>query len=152
MIVDFRSALLSIVVHPERFTIIWGVSSQQPPVCSIHLDDATAATGQRRQCAHHTPATGGEERGSKSQSSERGLIGGHDWQGPVAGIWPGHRGYTPTFYEKSHRIFNNRRESGPRFNVSSEGWCFFYSIVSPSLYWGVRTHTDHRVSTPCWPH
>ncbi len=24
----------------------------------------------------------------------------------------------------------------------------FYSIVSPSLYWGVRTHTDHRVSTP----
>ncbi len=26
------------------------------------LDDATAATGQRRQCAHHTPATGGEER------------------------------------------------------------------------------------------
>ncbi len=39
-----------------------GVSPQPPPVCSIHLDDATAATGQRRQCAHHTPATGGEER------------------------------------------------------------------------------------------
>ncbi len=39
-----------------------GVVSPQPPlVCSIHLDDATAATGQRRQCAHHTPATGGEE-------------------------------------------------------------------------------------------
>ncbi len=28
----------------------------------------------------------------------------------------------------------------------------FYSIVSPSLYWGVSTHIDHRVSTPCWPH
>ncbi len=39
-----------------------GVSLQPPPVCSIHLDDATAATGQRRQCAHHTPDTGGEER------------------------------------------------------------------------------------------
>ncbi len=39
-----------------------GVSPQPPPVCSIHLDDATASTGQRRQCAHHTPATGGEER------------------------------------------------------------------------------------------
>ncbi len=39
-----------------------GVSPQPPPVCSIHLDDATAATGQRRQCAHHTPAIGGEER------------------------------------------------------------------------------------------
>ncbi len=59
------SALLCIVVHPKRFTIMWGwVSPQPPPVCSIHLDDATAATGQRRQCAHHTPATGGEERES----------------------------------------------------------------------------------------
>ncbi len=28
------------------------------------LGDAMAATGQRRQCAHHTPATGGEERES----------------------------------------------------------------------------------------
>ncbi len=28
----------------------------------------------------------------------------------------------------------------------------FYSIVSPSLYWGVMTHTDCRVSSPCWPH
>ncbi len=41
-----------------------GVSPQPPPVCSIHLDDETAATGQRHQCAHHTPATGGEERES----------------------------------------------------------------------------------------
>ncbi len=28
----------------------------------------------------------------------------------------------------------------------------FYSIVSLSLYWGVRTHTDCRVSTPYWSH
>ncbi len=28
----------------------------------------------------------------------------------------------------------------------------FYSKVSPSLYWGISTHTDNRVSTPCWPH
>ncbi len=41
-----------------------GVSPQPPPVCSIHLDDATAATGQRRQCVHHTPATGEDERES----------------------------------------------------------------------------------------
>ncbi len=31
-----------------------------------------------------------------------------------------HRGYTPTLYEKCHGIFNDHRESGPRFNVSSE--------------------------------
>ncbi len=41
-----------------------GVSPQPPPVCSINLNDAMAATGQRRQCARHTPATGGEERES----------------------------------------------------------------------------------------
>ncbi len=60
------SALLGIVVHPKRFTIMWwgGVSPQPPPVCSIHLDDVMSATGQRCQCAHHTPATGGEERES----------------------------------------------------------------------------------------
>ncbi len=56
----------------------------------------------------------------QSQSSGRGLLGGHDWQGPVEGIWPGHRGYTPTLYKKCHGIFNDHRESGARFNVSSE--------------------------------
>ncbi len=45
-------------------------------------------------------------------------------QGPVGGIWPGHRGYTPTLYEKCHGIFNDHRESGPWFNVSSERRCF----------------------------
>ncbi len=99
-----------------------GVSPQPPPVCSIHLDDATAATGQRRQCAHHTPATGGEERESESQSSGWGLLGGHHWKGPVVGIWPGHWGYTPSLYGKCHGIFNDHRESGPRFNISSEIW------------------------------
>ncbi len=28
----------------------------------------------------------------------------------------------------------------------------FYSIVSPSVHCGFRTHTDCRVSTPCCPH
>ncbi len=34
--------------------IVRGVSPHPPPVCSIHLDDATAAIV--RQNAHHTPA------------------------------------------------------------------------------------------------
>ncbi len=73
------SALLCIAIYPKRFTIMWGVGGggwgggggggssgccTPPPVCSIHLDDAMGATGQRLQCAHHTPATGGEERES----------------------------------------------------------------------------------------
>ncbi len=43
------SALLCIVVHPKCFTIMW---------------EGGLATGQRHQCAHHKPATGGEERES----------------------------------------------------------------------------------------
>ncbi len=57
---------------------MWGDSPQPPPVCSILLDDATAATGQRRHCVHHSPATGWEERESYSQTSGWGLLGYHD--------------------------------------------------------------------------
>ncbi len=39
-----------------------GVSPQPPPMCSVHLDDAMAATAQRLR--HHKPATGGDERES----------------------------------------------------------------------------------------
>ncbi len=51
------SALLCIAVHPKCFTImcvcVWG------SLLNNHQwDDVTAATGQRRQCTHHTPATG----------------------------------------------------------------------------------------------
>ncbi len=39
-----------------------------------------------------------------------GLLGGHDWQGPVVGILPGRR-YTPTLYKKFHGIFLLTTES-----------------------------------------
>ncbi len=132
-----------------------------------HMDDATAATTltthqlqvERRESHRDnqvyvltTHQLQVERRERQSQSSGWGWLRGHDWQGPVVGIWPNHRGYTPTLYEKFHGIFNDHRESGPQFNISSERRCFFGSVVSPSLYLGFRTHTDHRVSTPCWPH
>ncbi len=43
-----------------------GKSPHPPPMCSIHLDDATAAI--LHQNNHHTPATGGEETEWWSQS------------------------------------------------------------------------------------
>ncbi len=106
-----------------------GVSLQPPPVCSIHLDDATAATGQRRQCAHHTPATGGEERESEPIK----------WMGIIRRPWltrasGGNLARTPGLHPYSLRwvswdYFNDHRESGPRFNVSSERQCFLqYSV------------------------
>ncbi len=56
-----------------------------------------------------------------------GLLGGHD--GHDGGQW-GKFGQeariTPLIYFERHPgIFNDHRESGPRFSVSSEGQCFF---------------------------
>ncbi len=50
---------------------------------SLHLDDATAATAQRRQCAHHTPATGGEEREDRANQ-----VDGDYWEAMIdKGQW-----------------------------------------------------------------
>ncbi len=119
---------------------VGGVSLQPPPVCSIHLDDATAATGQQHQCAHHTPATGGEEREIEPIKWMR-IIRRPVGQWRKFGQDPG---VTPLlFYKKCHVIFNDHRESGPQFNISSET-VLFDSIVSPSLYWGVRTRGGRK--------
>ncbi len=113
-IMNLYSALLCIIVHPKHFTITWGVSPQSPPVSSIHLDDATAATEQQRQCAHHTPATGGEER----------VIEPIKWMGIIRRPWltrasGGNLARTPGLHPYSLPevtwIFNYHRESGPRF-------------------------------------
>ncbi len=88
------STLLCIAVYPKCFTIIWGGGGGGLSSTTTWM--MRRLTGQRRQGGHHTPATGGEERGWWSQSSEWGLLGSHNWQGPVAGIWPGYRGYIPT--------------------------------------------------------
>ncbi len=145
-----------------------GVSPQPPPVCSIHLDDATAATGQRHQCAHHTPATGGEERESikcirsphtsyrwRGECHRANSVDGDYWEAMIdKGQWREFgqdTGVTPLLFMRNALGFLMTTEWGPRFNVSSERRCFL-TVVSPSLYWAVRTHTDCRVSTPCWPH
>ncbi len=111
-----------------------------PPVCSIHLDDATAATVQRRQCAHHTPATGGEER----------EIEPIKWMGIIRRPWltkasGGNLARTPGLHlyslrEVSWDFFNDHRESGPRFNVSSERRCSFDSV--PHHYTGALGPTE----------
>ncbi len=113
--------------------------------------DATAATAQRRQCAHHTPATGGEER----------EIEPIKWMGIIRRPWltrasggklartPGLHPYSFTMSVMGFLMTTESQDLGLTSHPKDGA---FYSIVSPSLYWGVRTHTDHRVSTPCWPH
>ncbi len=104
---------LCIAIHPKRFTIMWGGSLFNHHQCAA----ATAATAQQHQCAHHTPATGGEER-EIEPIKWMGIIG-RPWLTRASG---GNLARTPTLYEKCHGIFSDHRESGPRFNVSSEGW------------------------------
>ncbi len=77
------SALLCIAVHPKRFTIIWGglsstTTSVQHPFGWCDGSHSTTAPVR-------SPHTGGEEGEWWSQSSGWGLLGGHDWQGPVGG-------------------------------------------------------------------
>ncbi len=100
-----------------------GKSPHPPPVCSIHLDDAAAAI--LRQNAHHTPAYWLRGDSVMKPISVWGWLGGHDGQRPM-GKFGQDAGVTPLLFFKGHPgIFNDHRESGPRFNVSSEGRCFF---------------------------
>ncbi len=54
-------------------------------------------------------------------------------KGQWGGIWSGHWGYT--LYEKCHGIFNDHRESGPRFNVPSERLIF---LILKRFFFGKR--------------
>ncbi len=61
--------------------IVRGVSPRPPPVCSIHLDDATAAI--LRQNAHHTTSLLVERRQSDEANQCMGWLRGHDGQRPM---------------------------------------------------------------------
>ncbi len=100
-----------------------GESPQPPPMCSIHPDDATAAI--LHQNAHHTPAYWCGLLTNRCM----GLLGVHCGQRPM-GRFGQNAGVTPLLFFEGHPgIFNDHRESGPRFNVSSEGQCFLqYSV------------------------
>ncbi len=94
-----------------------------PKALYNHVGGGGVSPGWCNDC-HRTmapvrsPHTSYRWRGERDRANQV-----NDWQGPVEGTWPGHRGYTPTLYEKCHGIFNDHRESGPWFNVSSERRC-----------------------------
>ncbi len=136
--------LYCVLLYTQSTLQSWGglssttTSVQHPPGWCDGSHSTTAPV--------RSPHTSYRWRGERViEPSGWGLLGGHDWQGPVAAIWPWHWGYIPTLYEKCNGIFNDHRESGPRFNVSSER-------LSRPYTGAFRTHTEHRVSTPCWPH
>ncbi len=126
-----------------------GESPHPPPMCSIHLDDATAAIVH--QNAHYTPAYWWRGDRVMKPISVWGWLRGHDNQRP-AGEFGQDAGVTPYSFSKDILGFLMTTESQDLGLTSHPKDGAFYSIVSPSLYWGVRTHTDRRVSTPCWSH
>ncbi len=92
-----------------------------------------------------------ERRQSEEANQCMGMITlvGHDGQRPV-GEFGQDAGVTPIIFFKGHPgIFNDHRESRPRFNVLFEGRCFLQYSVPVTM---LGTHTDCRVSTPCWSH
>ncbi len=115
-----------------------GVSPHPPPVSSIHLDDATAAIV--RQNAHLTPDY--RWRGDRVIQQIWELLGGHDDQrqmdkfGQDATV-------TPLLFSKDTLGFlmtSECQDVGLTFHPKDGA---FYSIVSLSLYWGVRN--QHRL-------
>ncbi len=113
-------ALFCFSKHSKHSTLWGGLSPRPPPVCSIHLDDATAAIV--RQTAHHTPAYWWRGDRVMKPISIWGWLGGHDGQRPM-GKFGQDTEVTPLLFRRHPGIFNDHRESGPRFNVSSEGRC-----------------------------
>ncbi len=92
-------------------------------MCSIHLVDATAAI--LRQNAHHTPAYWWRGDRVTKPIGVWGWLGAHVGQRPM-GKFGQDAGVILLLFFKGHPgIFNDHRESGPRFNISSEGQWFF---------------------------
>ncbi len=116
------STLLCIAVHPKRFTIMCvclcvcvcrrggGGGGSLITITSVQHPLGWCDGCHRTTAPVRSPHTSYRWRGER-------VIEPIKW---MEGIWPGHRGYTPTLYGKCHGIFNDHRESGPRFNISSE--------------------------------
>ncbi len=108
-------------------------------MCSIHLDDPTAAI--LHQNAHHTPAYWWRGDRLMKQISVWGWLGGHDGQRTID-IFS--QDYTLLFLEGHPGFFY---ESGPQFNISSKGQ-FLFSVWCPHHYTGALGPTQ----TAGWAH
>ncbi len=137
------SALLCIAVHPKRFTIMWGGGGLSSTTTSVQHPLGWCDGCHRTTAPVPLPHTSYRWRGER-------VIEPIKWMGIIRRPWlrrasGGNLARTPGLHPYSLRevpwnFFYDHRESGPRFNVSSER-LLFDSLVSPSLYSGVRNHT-----------
>ncbi len=61
-------------------------------------------------------------------------------------------GVTPLLFTRSAMGFLMTTASQDLGLTSHPKMVLFRQYSVPITILGVRTHTDHRVSTPCWPH
>ncbi len=117
---------LSVVVHAMCYVCVLACPVKAAILCQI---------------THHTPAYWWRGNRLMKPISVWGWLGGHDGQRPMrqfgqdAGVSP------LLFFEGHPGIFNDHRESGPQFNVSSEGQCLL-TVECPCHYSGVLGPTQ----------
>ncbi len=109
-----------------------GGSPRPPPVCSIHLDDATAAIVC--QTAHHTPAYWWRGDRVMKPISVWGWLGGHDGQRPI-GKFGQDAEVTPLLFSKDILGFLMTTESQdlgltshPKDGIKIGGWKRSYCV------------------------
>ncbi len=106
-------------------------------MCSIHLDDATAAI--LCQNAHHTPAHWWRGNKVMKPISVWGWLGGHDGQRPM-GKFGQDAGVTPLYFSKDILGFLMTTESQDldlTFHLK-DGAFLQYSVPVTTLGWGIR--------------
>ncbi len=143
---------LCIAVHPKCFTIMWGGGLSSTTTSVQHplewCDGSHSTTAPVR-----SPHTSYRWRGERDRANQ---VDGDYWEAMIdKGQWREFgqdTGVTPLLFTMSVMGFLMTTESQDLGLTSHPKDGAFHSIVSPSLYWGIRTHTDHRVSTPCWSH
>ncbi len=87
----------------------------------LNHHQCTASTWMMRRQPQRSPHTSYRWRGERVIEPIKwmGIIG-RPWLTRASGRNLARTGYTPTLYDECHGILNDHRESGPRFNVSSE--------------------------------
>ncbi len=116
-----------------------GESPQPPPVCSIHLDDATAAI--LHQNSHHTPAYWWRGDRVMKPISVWGWLGGYDGQRPMGKFGQDAR-VTPLEF----LMITESQDLG-LMSHSKDG-AFVFTVYCPSHYTGVLGPTQNTGWAP----